>query len=103
MHSNSTLQSLYKDTLKQRDEMNDELSQFKRSVTPRPDWDRCAAYIEGGAEKWVKLTSDRSSDHKVDVLLAHISGVDVAEITKRDPFQGQVHMIVPLALYCDDE
>ena len=35
------------------------------------------------------LSQDRSSDGKVDILLAQIAGVDVSEIRKDDVFQGQ--------------
>ena len=89
----STLQSLYKDVLSHRDELKDELSQLKRSATPRPDWDRCSSYLEGGADKWAELTSGRSSDRKVDILLAQIAGVDVSEITKEDTLKGQVRTL----------
>lgn len=82
----STLQSVHKDTVSQTEELREELSQLKRSATPRPDWDRCASYME----KWEELSAGRSTDRKVDVLLATIAGVDVSEITKEDTLQGQV-------------
>ena len=83
------MQSLYKDTLGQRDSLSDELTRVKRSATPRPDWERCASYIDGGNERWTALSEGRSSDRKLDILLAQIAGVDVSEITKDDMFQGQ--------------
>ena len=86
----STLQSLHKDAVSQNQDLKEELSQLKRSATPRPDWDRCRSYLEGGTEKWEELTAGRSSSRKVDVLLAQIAGVDVSEITKEDSLQGQV-------------
>ena len=92
----STLQSLYKDTLAQRDSLSNELSKVKRSATPRPDWDRCASYIEGGSERWMALSQGRSSDGKVDILLAQIAEVDVSEIRRDDVFQGQDHDTVEL-------
>ena len=85
----STLQSLYKDTLAQRDSLSNELITVKRSATPRPDWDRCASYLEGGSERWAALSQGRSSDRKVDILLAQIAGVDVSEIIRDDVFQGE--------------
>lgn len=57
----------------------------------RPDWARCAEYIEGGADKWEGLAEGKSSDQMVDVLLAQIAGIDVSEITKEEAFQGKVH------------
>jgi len=56
----------------------------------RPEWSRCAEYIEGGAERWMELVEGRSSDQLVDVLLAQIAGVDVSEIAKEEVFQGKV-------------
>ena len=88
-HLFSTLQSLYKDTLAQRDSLSDELNKVKRSATPRPDWERCASYIDGGSERWSAVSEGRSSDRKVDILLAQIAGVDVSEIRKDDVLQGQ--------------
>ena len=88
----STLQSVHKDTVSQTQELEEELSQLKRSATPRPDWDRCTGYLE----TWEELSAGRSSDRKVDVLLANIAGVDVSEITKQDTLQGQVSVYMQL-------
>lgn len=60
------------------------------SISCRPDWGRCAEYIEGGADKWDGLAEGKSSDQLVDILLAQIAGVDVSEITKEEAFQGKV-------------
>ena len=46
-------------------------------------------YIDGGDERWTVLSEGRSSDRKLDILLAQIAGVDVSEIRKDDVFQGQ--------------
>ena len=87
----STLQSIHKDTLSQTHDLKEELSSLKRSATPRPDWDRCAGYLE----TWEELSTGKSSDRKVDVLLANIAGVDVSKITKEDTFQGLVSCVQP--------
>ncbi len=60
------------------------------STSCRPDWSRCANYVEGGTPRWAKLSDGRSSDQMVNVLLAQIAGVDVSEIVRDDTFQGQV-------------
>lgn len=70
--------------------LNEELNSLKRSATPRPDWERCGEYLEGGVERWKELSEGRSSDRKVDILLAEIAGVDVTEVVKGDAFTGQV-------------
>ena len=61
----------------------------------RPHWEKCAQYIEGGADRWNELSQDRSSDELVDVLLAEMTGQDIAIIqagasTGAEYFQGQV-------------
>ena len=61
----------------------------------RPHWEKCAQYVEGGADRWNELSQDRSSDELVDVLLAEMTGQDIAVIqagvsTGAEYFQGQV-------------
>ena len=60
----------------------------------RPDWGRCAEYIEGGADRWDGLAEGKSSDQMVDILLAQIAGVDISEITKEEAFQGKVSTLM---------
>uniref|UniRef100_A0A1X7SEP7 Uncharacterized protein n=1 Tax=Amphimedon queenslandica TaxID=400682 RepID=A0A1X7SEP7_AMPQE len=60
---------MYKDGQKRRDKLMAELEQIKRSATPRPEWSRCADFIEGGPEKWAEMSDSCSSDELVDVLL----------------------------------
>ena len=64
-------------------------------VVSRPHWEKCAPYVEGGADRWNTLSQDRSSDELVDVLLAEMTGQDIAIIqagvnTGAEYFQGQV-------------
>ncbi|XP_065913641.1 translin-associated factor X-interacting protein 1-like isoform X2 [Dysidea avara] len=89
MGEHSTLQGVYKQLMGEKNEMVQHFEKLKRSATPRPEWSRCAEYIEGGAEKWAELVDGRSSDQLVDVLLAQIAGVDVSEIAKEEVFQGK--------------
>ena len=56
----------------------------------RPDWSRCAEFIEGGLDKWAEISEGRTSDELVDVLLSQIAGVDISEVTRHEVFQGQV-------------
>ena len=64
----------------------------------RPHWEKCAQYVEGGADRWNELSQNRSSDELVDVLLAEMTGQDIAIIqagvsTGAEYFQGQVKII----------
>lgn len=61
----------------------------------RPHWEKCAQYVEGGADRWNDISQNRSSDELVDVLLAEMTGQDIAIIqagasTGAEYFQGQV-------------
>ncbi|KAK2560625.1 Translin-associated factor X-interacting protein 1 [Acropora cervicornis] len=60
----------------------------------KPHWEKCAQYVEGGADRWNDISQDRSSDELVDVLLAEMTGQDIAMIqagasTGAEYFQGQ--------------
>ena len=98
---------MYKDLQAQRDRSLNELARIKGTATPRlhmeypcehnieliyyrPDWSRCAEFIDGGSEKWIEISEGRSSDELVDVLCAQIAGVDISELTTHGIFQGQV-------------
>lgn len=68
--------------------------QMRRSATPRPHWEKCGQYIEGGIDRWNELSQDRSSDELVDILLAEMTGQDIAIIqagvnTGAEYFTGQ--------------
>lgn len=81
---------MYKGVLSQRDSLSSELSDLKRSATPRPDWRRCGLYIEGGHDRWSELSEGRSSDGMLNILLAQMAGMDESEVAKGDPFTGEV-------------
>ena len=61
-------------------------------MSRRPDWSRCAGYVEGGSETWKTVSEGQSSDYLVDVLLAEIAKVDISEIRKDDNFQAMVSL-----------
>lgn len=58
----------------------------------RPDWSRCADYVEGGEERWSELSKGLSSEELMEVLLAELAGVDPSEITRDIVFHGKVGM-----------
>ncbi|XP_071785996.1 translin-associated factor X-interacting protein 1-like [Asterias amurensis] len=74
MTEHDTLLEVNKQVLTQRDEFYSELEVLKRSATPRPDWDRCAPFMEGGEERWATIAKDKSSDGKVELLLKELAG-----------------------------
>ena len=89
-HAHSALQSTCKQVQAERDRLSSELEQLQRCATPRPDWRRCAVYVEGGAQVWQQLSEGRSSDGKVDILLAQMAGVGESELSRGEPFIGKV-------------
>ncbi|XP_038076269.1 translin-associated factor X-interacting protein 1-like [Patiria miniata] len=74
MSEHDTLLEVNKQVVTQRDEFYSELEILKRSATPRPDWDRCADFMEGGEERWKTISKDKSSDNKVELLLKELAG-----------------------------
>ena len=61
----------------------------------RPQWEKCGQYVEGGGERWNELSQNRTSDELVDVLLAEMTGQDIAIIQSgasngAEYFDGQV-------------
>ena len=88
----SALQSLSKQMQAERDRLSEDLEKLQRSATPRPDWERCAMYVEGGAKRWVELSEGRSSDGKMDILISQMAGVPESELARGEPFLGQVRI-----------
>lgn len=70
----NTLLDVHKQILQQRDDYYIEAETLRRSATPRPNWNRCAAHVAGGVEHWKKATEGKTSDQIVDVLLGEIQG-----------------------------
>lgn len=77
LNEHSTLIGVHKKVIEQRDNFALDCERMRRSGTPRPDWDKCAMYIEGGVERWNELSKETSTNDKVDILLAEITGQDI--------------------------
>ncbi|XP_076060299.1 translin-associated factor X-interacting protein 1-like [Oratosquilla oratoria] len=58
----------------ERDSLSAENNALRRTATPRPDWNRVAEYVEGGIARWREVSSGRTSDQLVDVLVAELTG-----------------------------
>ena len=57
----------------------------------RPDWDRCAPFMEGGEERWATIAKDKSSDSKVELLLKELAG-DGEGLAFFEPKVGNVYI-----------
>ncbi|XP_028391683.1 translin-associated factor X-interacting protein 1-like [Dendronephthya gigantea] len=80
MKEHSTLLDVHRKTEDERNEYARECESMRRCATPRPRWAKCGQYIEGGEERWKEISGDKTSDEMVDVLLAEITGTDIAVI-----------------------
>ncbi|ESO91005.1 hypothetical protein LOTGIDRAFT_191501 [Lottia gigantea] len=73
----------------QRDEFYLELETLKRSATPRPEWDRCCEYINGGINKWNELSDGKRSSEMLEILLSEMGQGGIVDSTGADYFDGQ--------------
>lgn len=94
MKEQSTLLEVQRKTEEERKEYAKECENMRRCATPRPRWDKCGRYVEGGEERWRELSTNKGSDELVDVLLAEMTGTDIAVIqagasTGEEFFEGQ--------------
>ncbi|XP_048577209.1 translin-associated factor X-interacting protein 1 isoform X2 [Nematostella vectensis] len=94
MQEHNALLEVYNKVLEQRDQFSLDNDAMRRSATPRPRWDKCGQYVEGGPDRWNELSQNRTSDELVDVLLAEMTGQDVSQIqsgasTGAEYFDGQ--------------
>lgn len=74
---------------KQRDEFYVELETMKRSSTPRPDWDKCADFVQGGMGRWKEISQNKSTNECVDVLLNEIAAGGGSDAGGAEYFDGK--------------
>ncbi|XP_044516514.1 translin-associated factor X-interacting protein 1 [Gracilinanus agilis] len=80
-----TLLQVHMATVKDRDEYYNELQEIQRTSTPRPDWSKCKDVIAGGQDRWRTLSTGKSSNQLVDVLLEEIGSGLLREM---ETFEG---------------
>ena len=56
----------------------------------RPDWDKCADFVNGGMERWKDLSQDKSTNECVDVLLNEIAAGGGSDAGGAEYFDGKV-------------
>lgn len=61
-----------RDLIDERNQYYNEWQQNKSILTPRPDWDKVSNIIDGGIERWKFLSSGKSSQELVDILIQEI-------------------------------
>ena len=60
------------------------------SLYNRPDWDKCADHINGGMVRWKELSTGKTSNEMVDVLLTEMASGEIVDIGGAEYFDGQV-------------
>jgi len=89
----TALLDIHNKVVEARDSFASDCERLRVSATPRPDWDKCGFYVEGGQERWTEISSGCSTNEKVDILLAEMTGQDLESI--RSGVYGVVDFFEP--------
>ena len=77
------------DLMEERHQYYNEWQANKGRLTPRPDWDKISNVIDGGFERWKGLSTGKSSEQLVDVLIKEIiNGNDIDAFEDKDYFES---------------
>lgn len=68
------------------------LSQLNCHFYSRPDWEKCADNVRGGATRWQELSEGKTSNELVDVLLTELASGEVVDTGGVEYFDGQVNI-----------
>ncbi|KAM7537768.1 hypothetical protein Aperf_G00000072965 [Anoplocephala perfoliata] len=86
-------------TLKERNELSEKLGSMQRVSTPRPEWSRVAQLVPGGLSRWHQLTTGKSSQEKLAVLLSELAGgSQVASLQSRMDSQNLKPIQSPISI-----
>ncbi|KAM8945584.1 translin-associated factor X-interacting protein 1 [Pelodytes ibericus] len=72
--------------LKQRDSFCNQVDKLQRASTLRPKWEKYADVFPGGPESWMALSTDKSSDQLVDILVTELG---IRMLQDKDFFEGK--------------
>ncbi|CAF1542511.1 unnamed protein product [Adineta ricciae] len=77
------------DLIEERNQYYNQWQANKNLLTPRPDWDKISNVIDGGFERWKSLSTGKSSEQLVDVLIKEIiNGNDIDAFEGKDYFES---------------
>ncbi|CAF1228433.1 unnamed protein product [Didymodactylos carnosus] len=71
-HSCLFLVQKTKDLVDERDKYYDDWEKNRSILTPRPDWDKCSNVLDGGMDRWKKISAGKTSDQLVEILISEI-------------------------------
>jgi hypothetical protein len=74
------------DVIDERNKYYNEWKINKSLLTPRPDWDKVSNIIDGGIERWKILSTSKSSEELMDLLIKEI--VYGNQIEEKDYFEA---------------
>jgi hypothetical protein len=60
------------DLIDERKKYYDEWERNRSCLTPRPDWDKVSNVMDGGIERWKILSTGKSSEQLVEILMREI-------------------------------
>jgi hypothetical protein len=77
------------DLIDERNKYYNEWQTNKSLLTPRPDWDKVSNVIDGGIERWKILSTGKSSEQLIDLLIREIiNGNQIESIEEKDYFEA---------------
>jgi len=77
------------DLIDERNKYYNEWQTNKSLLTPRPDWDKVSNVIDGGIERWKILSTGKSSEQLIDLLIREIiNGNQMESIEEKDYFEA---------------
>ena len=74
------------DLIEERNRYYQEWERNRGQLTPRPDWDKVSNVIDGKIERWKSLSTGKSSDELVDILMREIVNGNQTEMIKEEEY-----------------
>lgn len=85
------------DIIDERNKYYNEWQTNKSLLTPRPDWDKVSNVIDGGIERWKILSTSKSSEELMNLLIEEIvHGNQMESIEEKDYFEASGDDLVVL-------
>ena len=72
----------------ERNQYYQDWQEHRSMLTPRPDWDKVSNVIDGGVERWKALSTGKSSDELVEIVIREIIDGNQISIHEDGHFQG---------------
>ena len=76
------------DLIDERNQYYQDWQQHRSMLTPRPDWEKVSNVIDGGVDRWRVLSTGRSSDELVEIVVSEIVDGNQTSVHEDDYFQG---------------